>query len=173
MTIFSLATAGTALLAAAPLTAMPPTPPAPIVVMARPVSLATWSGLVTRSLEANLRYPAGILGQDPHEGVVRVRFLCSASGQPGNVSLQTSSGAHDLDREAVRAIARIPTLHPLPNGMDATQRYEALVLFANSHERHDQQMIAVRKEMAASAVRFGNRVPELAMGIMLVPAGAP
>jgi hypothetical protein len=61
----------------------------------------------------------------------------------------------------------------MPSGVASTQRYEALILFAESEESHKRQMVIAKREMAASAVRFGNRTPDLAMGIMLVPAGAP
>ena len=168
---------GTIVLLSPPLAAAPPagsgTHHPSIMVEGPPPTLAAWSQQVTRMLETRLRFPRSMAGQDTHEGVVRVRFVCSDGGAPANISVRSSSGAHDLDREAVRAIGRIPTLHPLPDGLARDQRYEALVMFANTPARHAQQMRAARAEVAASDERHGRRAPDLAMGIRLVPAGAP
>lgn len=177
MSPFHAIAVSTVVLLSTPLTAAQPaqTDPhhPPIMVEGPAPTLAAWSGQVTRALENKLRFPASLAGQEPHEGVVRVRFVCSDTGRPSNISVQSSSGAHDLDREAMRAIGRIPTLHPLPEGLARDQRYEALVMFANSPDRHRRQMAAAKREVAASAERYGRRAPDLAMGIMLVPAGAP
>lgn len=94
------------------------------------VTLAEWTKRMNRLLVEEMRYPAPMLGQEPGRGVVRVKFNCSDSGRPDKVALLHSSGQPALDREALRAVKRLASLHPLPTGFTPDQKFEAVLVFA-------------------------------------------
>jgi protein TonB len=96
------------------------------------VALNDWSARVQKALDHNLQYTPQ-LGPvtSPGTGVVWIKFNCSESGRPDKISLSRSSGDGMLDREAMRAMSRVATLHPLPTGFNHGQRFEAMVVFAS------------------------------------------
>ena len=135
-----------------------------ILVTAPKVSLDTWSGRVVRALDRNLYYPMPIRGE-PNQGVVSVKFLCSESGTPSKVTIVKSSGSRDLDASAVRAVARIATLHPLPDGITHDQPFQANILYATSQKKLDRQMAALLAEAKDHNARFAKRSDKMALNI--------
>lgn len=152
-----------------------PTPAAqqgksPIVVVGQRVSLQQWSKHITKQLERQMAYPKYMTRVEPNEGVVRVSFLCSEDGRPSAVALQDSSGHRDIDAAALRAVQRIPTLHPLAEGVSHAQRYQAVLLFAKNRESYDRQIAAIEHDAARRNAWFGNGGAQVAMGVGLMPA---
>lgn len=136
----------------------------PIVVTGPEVSLNAWSGRVVRALDRNLYYPIPIRGV-PDEGVASVKFLCSEDGTPAKVAIVKSSGSRVLDAAAVRAVRRIVTLHPLPDGITHDQPFQANILYATSQEKLDRQVAALLAEAKNRNAWFANRSEKLALNI--------
>lgn len=141
-----------------------------IVVQAEQTPLELWSSDVTRQLERKLRYPKPMGGELPATGIAAVRFQCSPDGRPAGLVLSRKSGTHALDREAMRAIGAIKTLHPMPAGLRPDQRFEANILFAASMADYDQQIDRLRHEAARRNAWFKGDAPVIALN---VGAGVP
>ena len=124
----------------------------PITVTAGPNSLHQWSIRVSQAMDAHLFYPTQFGTAEPPEGGVRVAFHCSESGTPEGVSVVQSSRADALDQAAVYAVKHIPTLHPLPDGIDHKRPMEAWVFFAGDQRTADQmkRRFARQAQIAAS-----------------------
>ena len=128
-----------------------------VVVRPDAVSMKNWSGRVSRDLERNLAYPRmGPAGFDP-EGVVRVDFRCSEDGRPTDATVARRSGQRRLDLAALRAVARIRTMHPLPAGIGPDQRYAAVVVFARTEESRDRELAAFGEETRLAQAGPGGR----------------
>jgi TonB family protein len=140
------------------------------IVVTAPVSLAQWSTSVERSLDRTLTYPAPLRGPDP-EGVVKVKFLCSESGTPTGITLAKSSGSRALDAAALRAVRRIKTLHPLPDGLSHSQIFQANILYASSERSHDRWMSALEEEAKRQNARVADRPREVAQNIVYLTVG--
>lgn len=136
----------------------------PIVVTGPEVSLNLWSGRVVRALDRNLDYPIPIRGE-PDEGIAYVKFLCSEDGRPANVAIVKSSGSRDLDASAVRAVRRIATLHPLPDGITHDQPFQANIVYATSQKKLDRQLATLLAEAKNRNAAFANRSEKLALNI--------
>ena len=91
-------------------------------------TLAAWSDRVFDDLAKVTKYPAPIGNLPTPEGVVAVKFNCSDSGAPENVTLVEKSGNRDLDNATLRAVRRIASLHPLRAGLDHRQVITVRVL---------------------------------------------
>lgn len=138
---------------------------------AEKVSLQQWSQRVEKALDQQIRYPTLMGGQPFATGLVRVKFNCSENGSPDKVSLAKSSGSGALDRAAIRAVKRIVTLHPLPDGMKHDQQYQAVLLFENDPVRHERAMKTVRDDAVKSNGWFKSRqVAGVGVGLVEVAA---
>ena len=126
-----------------------------VVVQPGP-SLAAWSATVGRRLDDGLRWPARIWSGGREEGVARVAFRCSEDGRPAEVALMRSSGVPEFDHEAMRAVRKIKTLHPLATGIGHDQRYAAVVSFGTSQASVDRQRArAMREDQSLAAISRG------------------
>lgn len=139
-----------------------------IHVTAPKVTVSQWSRTMTRNLDDRLEYPRFLVGRT--QGVVRLKFLCSESGAPSDVAVLQSSGSRQLDQAALRAVRRIPTLHPLPDGVAHDQKYVATILFAQDQASHDRQMALLVREAQDHNKRFGNRQVALGIGFLDEPS---
>lgn len=115
-----------------------------------PPSLQVWSETVLQQFERKVRYPEPIANLPTSEGMVAVKFNCSESGAPADVQLLKTSGHRDLDLATVRAVQRIPTLHPLPRGVGHDQKYIVRILYATSAEHARDQMAKMNRDAARS-----------------------
>ncbi|SDA36569.1 energy transducer TonB [Sphingomonas sp. NFR15] len=131
-------------------------------------TLAAWSDRVYRAVEEHLTYPHDVFGRYS-TGVVAVKFRCSETGAPADVELYKSSRAPDLDQAALRAVRRIATLHPLPDGMPHNQRIVMRVLFADTPETAAQEIRHMRIEAAQANAWFGRSAPAVASTVALAP----
>ena len=144
-----------------------------IVVTATPLTVDQWAARTSRSLQGRLHYPVYLMGREPNEGTVRVRFRCSEDGAPSAVTLAGTSGHRELDNEALRAVGKIRTLHPLPDGITHDQQFQAVVLFAANRESYDRQAAAIRDEAMrrnALAAQASHGGAPMAVSIGLVGA---
>lgn len=159
------------LLALAPLLATPcwahgaqthDTSPA-ITVEAQHETVGQWSQRVGHSLSNELIYPQAAGRDDNAEGLAKVSFRCSEDGKPGEITVLSTSGSHDLDRAAMRAVKRIPTLHPLPDGIGHDRPFQAWVAFAldqdslkrmvnTAHHDADQMNARIEKDRSGHQV---------------------
>ncbi|WNO54644.1 energy transducer TonB family protein [Stakelama saccharophila] len=134
-----------------------------LVTAPQPIGLTQWDRIVQRRLSAKIRYPRILLNMPGRTGIARVKFNCSESGRPVNVALSEGSGNRMLDNAALSAVRRIDTLHPLPAGLPTDQRFEAIILFADTPA--DPRFRAIERERLArnawyrEPVQLGSRHP--------------
>jgi TonB family protein len=143
------------LLALAPLLATPclahgaqthdTTSPA-ITVEAQHETVGQWSQRVGHSLGDVLAYPQSAGRDENPEGLAKVSFRCSDNGKPGDVTVMSSSGSRDLDVAAMRAVKRIPTLHPLPDGIGHDRPFQAWIAFALDPDSLKKMMVAAHRD---------------------------
>ncbi|USI72202.1 energy transducer TonB [Sphingomonas morindae] len=128
--------------------------PAPSInVMAE--TPAQWQARINESLDRNLVYPTMLSTAPAPDGVVRIAFRCSETGQPQAVRLIESGGSHALDRAALKAVASIETLHPLPAGIDHDRAMEAWIVFASDEAgvARQRRLLTERTERLARRLR--------------------
>ncbi len=139
-----------------------------IVVLAP--SVEAWSTKVFGDIDRNLRYPTPLLGMPLSEGMVAVKFNCSETGEPAGIELSSSSGHSDLDKATMRAVRRIATLHPLPQGVSRDQRFLVRVLFARSSEELNRRTAEMRAQANAHNARIMSDRGSLA-ALEILPVG--
>lgn len=143
-----------------------------VTITARPLTVVEWSRGVGKQIDRNLRYPTSMVGRQADEGIVSVRFVCGEAGSPANLVIDRSSGSRALDRAAMRAIAQLNGLAPLPQSVGQNQRVIAMVMFAASQEEHDRQVVKV-KDYVRQQIALGKRDPtQVAMIIGASAAGS-
>ena len=133
-------------------------------------TLAAWSDRVFDDLGKVTKYPGAIGNLPTPEGVVAVKFNCSESGAPENVTLVEKSGHRDLDNATLRAVRRIASLHPLPEGMNHRQAIIVRVLYANSEQDTRRKLAKLQADAARSNAWFGRSNSDTA-ALEIVPAG--
>ncbi|RDE05984.1 TonB family protein [Sphingomonas aracearum] len=155
--------------AAVPLTASAAQDDRKIVVVAKPISVAAWSTMIGKRINAHLVYPTPPSNELRATGVSSVAFQCSEDGRPAGVALLRKSGSRALDGAALRAVSEVRTLHPLPEGVHGSRKFRANIIFAS--DRAGQMRLAreVASEMAATRVAEPGGVPIL----LAVAAAAP
>lgn len=150
----------------------------PILVESKPDAVTHWAAGISRDLEKRLRAGNGMTvwemtRWEPATGIVSVRFKCGEDGKPSDVVLSRRSGVGQLDRSALRAVAAINSLNPLPSGLSTGQNIQANIFFANDSVSEDvfkRQIEQLRRETSANlaagkgdpevlALNFGLRVP--------------
>lgn len=133
-------------------------------------TLAAWSNRVFDDLGKVTKYPAAIGNLPTPEGVVGIKFNCSESGAPENVTLVEKSGHRDLDNATLRAVRRIATLHPLPAGMKHQQAIIIRVLYANSEQDTRRRLAKLQADAARNNAWF-DRSSSATAALEVVPAG--
>lgn len=135
-----------------------------IQVTAKPVTVVKWAQrtgqLLDRSLARTRNWPA-------QDGIVAVKFICNDAGVPTNIALLKSSGSKKVDDFAVKAVGRIPTLHPLPEGVSHGQKFVATVLIAQDQNSYWRQMKGLRQSAQQQNEKF-NQPTTLALGVGLL-----
>jgi TonB family protein len=132
-------------------------------------SFTEWSQLVEQTIDRHLAYPFFFRSGDFRQGQVQVTFLCSEDGRPASVSVEKSSGSYQLDRAAMRAITRVTSLHPLPEGITHEQKYRAVLLFGDGGDTGWTKRVASLRGTAADGNKWLNpNGPATASAISLV-----
>lgn len=139
------------------------------------VTLQQWTQRIEGEMGRNLRYPH-MVGGRVRDGLVEVSFVAGEDGRPTSVAVTQTSGSAQLDAAAKRAISRIATLQPLPNGVGQGQVYKAQMIFATQHGFQQpaelQQRIAELQQKASeNNIRWAARQSgsQETAAIMLVP----
>lgn len=154
--------------------AAPPATGPPIVVTASPraIALADWSARVGKSIESKMRFPYKLGQANGRDRLVEIAFVTSDSGHPEQVTVATRSGDRRTDRAAVRAINRIGTLAPLPEGMNRNQAFRAQLLYLDSPT--DRRTVERRADTLRANARTSNawytNQAEVASGAILLTA---
>lgn len=151
----------------ASLSAQPPD----IVVTAPSTEIAQWSTRISRDLDQNMAFPNRVPGREIGSGIVRVQFRAGESGEPTQIAVRKSSGSRQLDAAGVRAVSRVSTLYPLPNGIANGQMYEAALLFATDQQAHDRQMAMLKAEAARRNHWLAKHPAEVAAAPILLTSG--
>lgn len=115
-------------------------------VLVRSPTVARWTTSLSRQLGRFMEYPRADYGLAFPEGTTWVDFTCSDDGRPANITVSQRSGSRNIDRAAVRAVERIQSLHPLPGGVDHSQRYRAVLIFAASQGEANRQLRVAMKD---------------------------
>lgn len=142
-----------------------------ITVVAKPLTLASWSKGVTNMLEDRLIYPESSDGAEPPSGIVSIRFQCGENGAPTAITISRKSGARSLDYAAMRAVKGIKTLHPMPLNFKRDQQYEANILFATSLSDYATQLAQLRKEATSRNAWFSDGNRTIALNVGFQPIG--
>ena len=130
----------------------------PILITApsRP-TVAVWSQKIVQQLDRHLVYPRAIGSADYPEGTVSVRFSCGDDGKPASVVLFRGSGNRLIDRAAVRAIAQIDTLHPMPVAIGHDSTFQANIILAADEQSMARQQAALRRHEAQRIAQHTDR----------------
>ena len=129
------------------------TAPSSITVQAGQETVSQWSERVGQSLDTALVYPKPLSGANYNQGLAKVSFHCTDDGRPGDVALIASSGSRDLDRAAMQAVQRIPTLHPLPDGITRDRAMQAWIAFAPDQDSLRQMTRVTHREAELANAR--------------------
>ncbi|MFC4295909.1 energy transducer TonB [Novosphingobium tardum] len=133
-------------------------------------SVAQWSSGMTDKINQNLELPRRVLNEST-DGTVSVAFLCSEDGTPAALRVIHRSGNSTLDRAALRAVSRIPTMHPLPQGIDHGQRFQANIIFASSQSAYDDQIRTLRRDAARTSQALAAQGDTLVLNVTANPRG--
>ena len=145
----------------------------PIVVESKRDAVTHWAAGISRDLKKQLRAHHAVADWEPATGIVSVRFKRGEDGKPSDVVLSRRSGVGRLDRSALRAVAAINSLDPLPSGLSTGQKIQANIFIADDSVSEDvfkRQIEQLRRETSANlaagkgdpevlALNFGLRVP--------------
>lgn len=142
----------------------------PIVVESKRDAVTHWAAGISRDLKKQLRAHHAVADWEPATGIVSVRFKRGEDGKPSDVVLSRRSGVGRLDRSALRAVAAINSLDPLPLGLSTGQKIQANIFFADDEDMFKRQIEQLRRETSANlaagkgdpqvlALNFGLRVP--------------
>ncbi|KQX19501.1 hypothetical protein ASD17_13355 [Sphingomonas sp. Root1294] len=137
------------------------------------IAFAPWAQRISGTIGDQLVYPRPMFGRESPSGIVQVKFGCSESGAPSDVSIYRSSKDRRLDSEALRAVRKIASLHPLPRGFSSDEHYVAVIIFADGEASMKRQMKTVRRDADqrnAWLTRQGSPTA-IAMSMFLLPAG--
>ncbi len=138
-----------------------------ILVESHRDGVAQWAATISRKLDSTLRYPRMLTGQAPPSGIVSVRFQCAEDGRLTNIALARRSGSRALDQAALRAVARINSLHPMPSSVAKDQSIQANLVFALDEDSLDRQLDQLRRESEGrfATARDGNQILALNVGV--------
>lgn len=130
----------------------------PILIVApNGPTVAAWSQKIAQQLDRHLVYPQAFAKADYPEGTVSVRFSCGNDGKPASVMLYRGSGNRLIDRAAVRAIAQIRTLHPMPRAIGHDSIFQANIILAADEQSMDRQQAALRRHEAQRIAQHTDR----------------
>lgn len=127
-----------------------------ITAPSRP-TVAVWSQQIARQLDRHLVYPRAIGRADYPEGTVSVRFSCGDDGKPASIAVLRGSHNRLIDSAAVRAIAQMDTLHPMPATMRHNSTFQANIIFAADEQSLARQQFVLRRNEAQRVAREGDR----------------
>ena len=120
-------------------------------------SVVQWAQKIAQQLDRHLVYPRAIGRSDYPEGTVSVRFSCGDDGKPASVVVFRGSGNRLIDRAAVRAIAQMDTLHPMPAVIRHNSTFQANIILAADEQSLARQQGVLRRHETQRLAREGDR----------------
>ena len=93
-------------------------------------------------------------------GIVQVLFQCGPDGKPTNISYYRKDNDRDVNRFAVHAVSRIPTMHPLPGGISEGQQYMANIIIARDRFEHEDLSKELNRseQLRIAAAKGSNKI---------------
>ena len=152
-----LALVATVALLATPALSQPDSAHPILIVAPNGPTVTAWSQKIAQQLDRHLEYPQAIGRADYPEGTVSVRFSCGDDGKPASVMLFRGSGNRWIDRAAVRAIAQIDTLHPMPVAIGHDSTFQANIILAADEQSMARQLAALRRHEAQRIAQHTDR----------------
>lgn len=103
------------------------------------VTLARFSERVSADVSHTLAQSPSVADARARSGTVTIGFKANPDGTARLITLLQSSGHADLDRRATRAVRRLSSLRPTPQGIGPNQRFSMTVLFAEGSESYPRE----------------------------------
>ena len=93
-------------------------------------------------------------------GIVQVFFQCGPDGKPTNISYYRKDNERDVNRFAVHAVSRIPSMHPLPSGISEGQQYMANIIIAHDKFEYDtlSKELNRSEQLRIAAAKGSNKI---------------
>ena len=93
-------------------------------------------------------------------GIVQVLFQCGPDGKPTNISYYRKDNDRDVNRFAVHAVSRIPTMHPLPGGISEGQQYMANIIIARDRFEYEDLSKELNRseQLRIAAAKGSNKI---------------
>ncbi|MDZ4308777.1 hypothetical protein [Allopontixanthobacter sp.] len=125
-----------------------------MTVTANP-SFANWVESTSRTIDSSLKK---VNISRSEAGVTYVRFNCGEDGKPRNIAT-VHSGAFkpELARIGRRVVSRINSLHPLFEGAQPNQLYEAAIIIARDEEELESLSKKVNERVQRENARWAAR----------------
>jgi hypothetical protein len=98
------------------------------------LSVDRWITRIGLKMENRMAMDGGLPHRIVRPLMAQVSFKCSQSGRPSAVTLVAPSGSPQFDAVAVRTVAAIPSLHPLPRDISYDQRYRAVLFYSSDSD---------------------------------------
>lgn len=125
----------------APMAGAVPTSPEGYTVVARTTipTVQTWQRRLGRELDQRLAHSArhGKIGDD---GYAVIEFRCGPDGRAQNIALVHSSKDRDVNKTAMRAIAGLKKLHPMPTELKIGQKVRVNIVVAEDAKVLDREL---------------------------------
>ena len=93
-------------------------------------------------------------------GIVQVLFQCGPDGKPTNISYYRKDNNWDVNRFAVHAVSKIPSMHPLPSGISEGQQYMANIIIARDRFEHEDLSKELNRseQLRIAAAKGSNKI---------------
>lgn len=117
-----------------------------IIVESQRNAQRAWVAQISQDLRSQLRFPRSAGVAEYSTGAVSVRFECGPDGKPVGLNVVRKSGARMLDRAAMKAVNRLGSLHPMPDGIAGNQAFRADIVFADSAAEATRLAKSLREE---------------------------
>ncbi len=127
--------------------ASPNNPVQSIIVRAEGApTMQKWVNRLTGKLEHNLVPIRALNYGERTDGYAVVQFSCGSDGLAHDIALTQSSNNRLVARAAMRAVARLNSLHPMPIGITTGQKVRANIIFAESEDGLAKQLRMLRRD---------------------------
>lgn len=108
------------------------------IVVSSSRSIDNFVEAVSRDLDRSLNRFSRSTFNQTGTGVAQVLFECGPDGKPTNIKMYSRAGDVGVNRQALRAVANIRSLHPLPQGLTNDHLYLANVIIAKDSRQFNE-----------------------------------
>lgn len=151
----TLALVALAAFVAAPLSGASPTstPEYTVVAHSKIPTVQMWKARLSNELNHKLATSSGPRSfRKGGEGFAVIEFRCGPDGLAQEVGLVQSSRDGYVDRTAMRAVASLRKLHPMPGELQTGQKVRANIILSESEEGLDRALRQLRKAETSRAI---------------------